>query len=260
MRMKIGIIVLAILAGGLLIALLAVKRAGDDQRKEDLYTVLDFSNQLTTANASLDDLRQVNLILTNDVSASREALETASNNLAAATAALADTRAALENSQSEVTNLNARINDLSAENKVLDDRATTLSNTIVALNIQIADTRRKLASSESNNALLAIELQKQMAQKMELQRQYNDLDAVRVQVRKLRDEEFSARRLQWIQNGTAPENQPKGAQLLMLHPASASKYTKPASTNHVPQFDLNVEVGSDGSVHVLPPATNSTAH
>ena len=106
--------------------------------KKDADAILDFSNQLTTANTSLDDLRQVNLILTNDVAATHQALDAASNNLTETTATLADVQAALENAQGQVTNLTTRISDLETENKVLDDRATSLSNSIIALDAQIA--------------------------------------------------------------------------------------------------------------------------
>jgi predicted nucleic acid-binding Zn-ribbon protein len=249
MKLKIGIVVLAVVAAGLLIALLADKKEAEELHKKDADAILDISNQLTTANASLDDLRQVNLALTNDIVAGHEALETASNNLAETATVLADARAALENAQGEITNLNVRVSDLQAENRVLDDRANMLSNTIAALNIQIANTQQKLATSETNNVFLAGELQKQMEQKAELERQFNDLDVVRAQVKKLRDQEFSARRLEWINDGTSPGNQAKGAQLLMQRPPPA---TKPAAV-HASQYNLNVEVGSDGSVHVIPP-------
>jgi hypothetical protein len=253
MKLKIGIVILAVVAAGLLIALLADKKAADDQHKKDADAILDFSNQLTTANASLDDLRQVNLTLTNDLMAGQQALESVSNNLAETAMVLADTKAALENAQGEITNLNVRVSDLQAENRVLDDRANMLSNTIAALDIQIADTQQKLSASETNNAFLAGELQKQLEQKAELQRQFNDLDVVRAQVKKLRDEEYTARRQQWMDDGNKPGNQPKGAQLLMQRTPPAPK---PDATNAAPKFDLNVEVGSDGSVHVMSPSNN----
>ena len=44
------------------------------ERKKDADAILDFSNQLTTASASLDELRQVNLMLTNDLDVSRQEL------------------------------------------------------------------------------------------------------------------------------------------------------------------------------------------
>jgi chromosome segregation ATPase len=257
MKIKIGIVILAAIGVGLLIALLTTKKEAEDLHKKDADAILDFSNQLTTASTSLDDLRQVNLVLTNDMVSTHQALESASNNLAETTATLADVRASLENSQGQVTNLTARISDLETENKVLDDRANSLSNAIIALDTQIADTRQQLANAETNNTFLTFELQKQVEQKAELQRKFNDLDEVRAQVKKLRDEAFAARRLEWIRDGTSPGTQPKGAQLLMSRTA---QHPVPVSATNPPKYDLNVEVGSDGSVHVLPPPTNSTAH
>lgn len=258
MKPKIGIVIITVIGVGLLIALLVSKKAAEDQQQKDADAILYFSNQLSTANTSLDDLRQVNLVLTNDMMATHQALETASNNLTATTATLADVQAALENSQGQVTNLTGRVTDLESENKVLDERANSLSNSIIALDAQISETRKKLAAAENNNTFLAVELQRQMQEKSELQRKFNDLDEVRAQVKKLRDEEFSARRLEWINNGTSPDTQVKGAQLLMGRKASHPAKTAPAS--RPPQYDLDVEVGSDGSVHVVPPPTNSAAH
>jgi chromosome segregation ATPase len=151
----------------------------------------------------------------------------------------------------QITNLNASIADLEAQNQALDQRANSLSNTIEGLNSQISDTEQKLASSETNNTFLTAELQNQMKQRADLERQFNDLGEVRGQVKKLRDELFVARRLEWMRTGVDSANQPKGAELLM-HPSPAS-----AASARPPLGDLNVEVGSDGSVHVIPPLTNS---
>jgi chromosome segregation ATPase len=154
--------------------------------------------------------------------------------------------------------LTSRITDLEAENQVLDDRANSLSNAITALDSQIAETRQQLATAETNNTFLTFELQKQVEQKAELERKFNDLDEVRAQVKKLRDEAYTARRQQWIDDGTSPNMQVKGAQLLMQRPPPRPVPGTAASPP--PRYDLNVEVGSDGSVHVLPPPTNSAAH
>jgi chromosome segregation ATPase len=253
MKTKIGIVILAAICVGLLIALIATKNAADEQRKSDEDHILDFSNQLVAAHSSLDDLNQVNLMLTNDLATSRQTVEEVSNNLEQTSSALADTKVALQGADDQITNLNSRITDLEAQNKTLDDRATALAGTIQTLDSQIAATQSQLATSETNNTFLTAELQKQMAQRAELEHKFNDLDIVRAQVKKLRDEMFVARRLQWMSNGTSPETQPKGAQLLM------QRSTNTASA-HPSQYDLNVEVGSDGSIHVIPPATNSPAH
>ncbi|HEY4951990.1 MAG TPA: hypothetical protein VII71_01225 [Verrucomicrobiae bacterium] len=252
MKKKIVIVVLVAACIGLAIALIATKKQAGEQRRKDADAMLDFSNQLTTATASLDDLRQVNLMLTNDIAASHEAVLALSNNFVEASSMLAETKASLQGAQGQITNLNTRITDLEAENKVLDDRAATLTNTIASLDAQITDTQQKLASSETNNVFLADELQKQMAQKAELEHKFNDLDEVRAQVKKLRDELFVARRLQWMNAGNTSSAQQKGAELLMQRGSAAN--TAPARPPH---NDLNVEVGSDGSVHIIPPTTNA---
>jgi chromosome segregation ATPase len=250
MKTKIGIVILAAVCVGLLIALIATKKAADEQRNKDESAINDFSNQIVNAHGSIDDLNQDNLVLSNYLATSRDEYADASNNLVEASNNLAVANTSLQSADDQITNLNNRIADLETQNKTLDDQAGSLSNTITALNTQIADTVLKLATSETNNAFLTGELQKQMAQKAELEHRFNDIDDVRAQVKKLRDELFVARRLQWISNGTSPATQAKGGEIMM-------RGTPPASSNRSPQYDLNVEVGSDGSVHVIPPATNS---
>jgi predicted nucleic acid-binding Zn-ribbon protein len=272
MKLKIGIIILVAACIGLFIALLATKKSTEVQHTHDAAVMLDFSNQLDAASINLNDMRQVNLMLTNDLSTMHAVAETLSNKLAATTSklatakdSLAATKDSLVSAQGQIVNLNGRITDLESQNKALDERAADLTNRITALDALITDTQRKLASSETNNTFLAAELQKQMAQKAELERNFNDLNVVRAQVKKLRDELFITRRLQWMANGNDPSTPPKGAALLMQHPAtSTSSVAKtPASKNApaktISPYDLNVEVGSDGSVHVISPPTNTPA-
>lgn len=245
---------MVVVCAGLAIALFATKKAADDQRVTATSTILEFSNQLVTANISLNDLRQVNLILTNDLATTRETSATLSNSLTETTVALTETKLSLGNAQAQITNLNARIDDLEDQNKNLDARAGALTNNIAAMDAQIAAIQQQLAASQTNNAYLTSELQRQMAEKAELQRKFNDLDEVRTQVKKLREEQFVARRLQWMREGSNPGSSTKGAQLLMQHTAGTPAPAKPS------QYDLNVEVGSDGSYKVIPPSTNAPAH
>ena len=95
--------------------------------------MLDFSNQLTTATANLDDLRQVNLMLTNDLATSRQAVLSLSNSFNETSNALNDTKSLLQNAQSQITNLNDHITDLQAQNQALDERANSLSNNLAQL-------------------------------------------------------------------------------------------------------------------------------
>jgi chromosome segregation ATPase len=262
MKIKVVIVILAVVCIGLGIALFATKKQADDQHVADVTSIVDFSNQVVTASKHLDELGQVNLTLSNDLTSSQqqlslnaEQLAQLSNSLAAANSTLADTRSSLVSAQELVTNLNTRIADLEAQNKVLDQQATSLSNTLAQLSAQIEETKNQLAISETNGAFLQIELQKQLAQKAELEHKFNDLDELRAQVKKVKDEMFIARRLQLMKNDNGGK---KGAELL-LHPNSTTN----APASKLPaNYDLNVEVGSDGSVKVIPPmgGTNSPAH
>jgi chromosome segregation ATPase len=251
MKTKIGIVILVVVCAGLAVALFATKRQADEQRKTYASSILDLSNQVVSATASLDDLRQVNLMLTNDLADSRQAALALSNNLAETSGALTETKASLQSAQDQIASLDNRIAGLETENKTLDERAAALTNAIASLDSQIAEVRQKLAGSETNNAFLTDELQKQMAQKAELEHKFNDLGEVRAQVKKLRDELSTARRLQWMSAGTYGTQQ-KGAALLMQRPPQTDGA-------HPPRYDLNVEVSSDGSVHIIPPLTNSAA-
>src|SRR5258708_36934321 len=96
MKTKTGIIILVVVSAGLLIALIATKKQAEDVHVKDAASILEFSNQLDTANINLNDLRQVNLMLTNDYATTRQALDAASNNLADTPSPLAGTNAATE--------------------------------------------------------------------------------------------------------------------------------------------------------------------
>ena len=251
MKTKLGIIILAVACGGLVIALFATKNAADERLKKDADAILDFSNQLVAATANLDELRQVNLMLTNDLAGSRQEALTFSNQFTETSGTLASTKASLQSAQDQIASLNSRMASLETRNQVLDQRAAALTNAIASLNAQIADTQQKLAGSETNNAFLEKELQRQTAAKAELENKFNNLTVVRAQVKKLKNDLFVARRLQWMREGSDPGSQQKGAQLLMQRTASA-----PAQPPH---YDLNVEVGSDGSIHVIPLPANAPA-
>jgi len=252
MKTKMAVVILAVVCAGLAVALIAVKKTAHDQLNGTETTLLDISNQLVAANIQVNDLQQVNLVLTNNSIASERRIAALTNSLSEASGALASAKATLLNAQDQIVNLNGRITDLETQNRMLDDRATALTNSIGVLNGQIADAEQKLADSETNNVFLEKELQLQIAQRAELEHKFDDLNAVRTQARKLRGDIFVSRRLQ----AGGPADNVKGAQLLLqTRPANVTVARAPARTSH---YDLNVEVGSDGSVHVIPPLTGAT--
>ncbi len=246
MKTQLGVVVLVVVCVGMVTALVVEKKRAEIVQGKDSDTILDFSNQLATANINLDGLRQVNLILTNDLVAARQTLTVLSNQNVATSASLSNTTAALNTAQNQIT-------DLEAQNQALDQQVANMTNTIDNLSAQITGTQLKLVESETNNAFLENELKHQVAEKADLERKFNNLTQVRAQVRKLRDDLLVARRLQWMREGTEPGQQRKGAQVLMARGSVTNRMAGPA------HYDLNVEVSSDGSVQVVPTMTNAPA-
>lgn len=246
MKIRLGVTILVVICTGMTLALLLEKNRADKQQQKDADTISEFSNQLTSANINIDQLRQVNLILTNNFAAAQQTVTVLSNQYIATSVSLSNTATALKTAQDQIA-------DLESQNQTLDQQVVSMTNTIDNLSAQIAATQLKLVESETNNAFLENELKRQVAERAELERKFNNLSTVRAQVRKLRDDLLIARRLEWMRAGTDPSQQHKGSQLLMAHAPATNRMVGPA------HYDLNVEVNSDGSVQVVPTTTNAPA-
>jgi septal ring factor EnvC (AmiA/AmiB activator) len=282
MKPKIAIIVLVLALLALAIALFAIKQQDTDQHNGDVKTIVTFSNKLDEATAQIGELVKVNGDLTNDLSFTRQQLTAAnehigqlSNNLMTVDVQLENTTALLAIARNQVTNLNVKVTDLEWHTKTLEQNAAELTNTIAQLNVQIADTERKLSTEKKNRTFLEKELAKQISLRTELEGKFNSIAEMRAQLRKLRDEKITADRIATMKDPTVGK---KGAELLMLQsaglnpntlPASASVTAGSATNGTVPakkpaanDYSLNVEVGNDGSVKVIPPlgtVTNAPA-
>ena len=247
MKIKVAIIVLAVCALGLVVALFATKKQAEEQHSTDVVVITGLSNELVDVHVQLKDLSQANLELTNDLASARTQVLEFSNALASANSTIDDIKLTLIKAEVQITNLSGQVTDLEAQNKSLDKRAAELTNTIAHLNERIAITLAELSISKTNTAFLQGELQKQMAQKAELEHKFSDISEVRAQLGKLKEEVFVARRMQLGKNDVVGK---RGAELLQLFrsaPKTNGVPAKPASP-----YDLNVEVGTDGSVKIIP--------
>ncbi len=273
MKIKVVIIFLVLALLALAIWLFATKQQSDDLHTKDVSSIVGFSNQLVVASADITELRQVNLELTNDLSLTRsqlavahEKIEQLSNSLIGVEVTLENTSALLAIAQNQITNLHVKMTDLEWHNKTLEQNALELTATIAQLNTTIAETEKKLAKETKNRTYLEKELQKQIALRNELESKFNNLTEVRAQIRKLRDEKIMTDRIAVMKDPTVGK---KGAELLMMQSASQvlvsgstqtatnASATAPKKTTAA-DYNLNVEVGNDGSVKVIPPL-NSTA-
>lgn len=254
MKNLIGVIILAVICLGLVIVLFSTKKQATAEQQKATVTILSHSNELVKTTEALTEQRQVNTVLTNDLTSTRTELGAVRNQFASLTnkftavaGTLSNTEATLKASQTAVAQRDQRISALEGQNRELDDKAIGLSAALTNLTSQIEETQRKLTASEGDKAFLEKELKRMMVEKAELERQFNDLAVLRAQVSKLKEELSIARRLDWIRKGLFSDEQKGAEKLTQLQPK-----TEPAN-----QFDLNVEVHADGSVSVIPPLTNA---
>ena len=263
--MKIVIAVLAVAVAGLGIALFVAKNDADQQHQADTLNISSLSNQLSSAVSDIDAAKQVNLQLTNDLVQTRQLSEDFSNKLVSATAKSAELvsqveagKASLATAQDKISGLNKHVADLEAQNNALDQQAAELTNTIVALTGQIKDIQSQLASTRTDKSYLERQLEQLLVQKADLEHKFSDIATVRDQLKKLRTEAFVTNRIK-LDRDTRDTAGKKGGELLIQHTVTAP----PPVAKFPPHYNLNVEVGSDGSVHVIPPvstATNTAAH
>jgi uncharacterized protein (DUF3084 family) len=252
MKNRIGIIILVVLCVGLGIGIIGIKRQADTEKAKDTESIQSFSNKVNLAANQIEETKQVNIELRKDLDNEKKNYGELTNNYSQVAANLAQTEASLRTSEQEIAKRDVRIVDLESQNKALDQRAQDLGLEITNLTANIDATQKKLLASEGDKSLLEKELKRMVAEKAELERQFNDLTVLRAQVAKLREEQTIARRMDWTARGVYAAAEQKGAQRLIsgLVPASQAKAPKP-------NYDLNVEVTSDGSVRVIPPMTTN---
>ena len=252
MKTKVPFIILGLVVVALGIALITRNKQAADQHKDDQAKIDQFSNELSTTTGNLNEQKQVNLNLEKDVAARKDEVTQLSNNLSQTSEKLTKAQADLKAAMEDAAKRDQKIAELENQNEALDTQKDALDKKAVDLETKIADTQKKLAASEGDKAFLEKELQRLMAEKAELERQFNDLAVLRAQVRKLKTELSVARRLDWIRQGLFATQDEKGAQKLMQ---SSINGANPAASNE--NYNLNVEVNADGTVKVIPPATNS---
>lgn len=251
MRAKnVVIALLIVLSVGLGIEMLRRHKLATAQHELDLSKNLQLSNSLSLTQKKLDEQVVVNQSLETNLSERITDMRTFSNKLTEAANTLAKLEAKAEAdgkaAQEALAQRDAKISELEGKNDDMLKKMNELNVSITGLETQIAATEKKLAASEGDRAILLKELKRLQAEKAELERQFNDLVALREQVRKLKDELSIARRLDWIRRGLyGSGTEKKGAELLVARPTNAP----PAKTN----FNLDVEIKREGGAKINSP-------
>lgn len=237
-----------LLALALVGAMIYRSHQAEEQIKKDGETITFHSNNWVQANTDLQEVKQANLNLENQLATTKTEVTNLTTTLAQKEIELGDVQAALKAAKEQVAKRDARILELESQTQSLERQAADLTNSINSLSLQIEDTRSKLAdarnrlnASEGDKAALEKELKRLMSEKAELERKFNDLTVLKAQVKKIKTELVVAKRLDWLRAGIST-TEPKGAE----------KLASPAPTKKK-RYDLNVEVNSDGTTRVIPP-------
>ena len=252
------ILVLACLGLGVVL-LLDSKHHQDEKRKQD-STIVQYSNHVTTLEGQLREQTNVNYILGTNLTETQLEVAKASNDLVALQANLsttqenleksqADAKAAAEKAAADLAERDKKIGTLESQNQELDKESIDLRASITNKEAEIQDAKKKLADSEGDKAFLVKEVKRLQAEKADLEKKFSDLEALREQVRKLKDDLSLARKLDWIRRGIYDSIKVKGGELL-THPEPSA----PPLTNGT----MNVEIRQNGGVKVgAPGPTNA---
>ncbi|KAB2650339.1 MAG: hypothetical protein DVB33_05040 [Verrucomicrobia bacterium] len=247
MKKLIGIIILAAVCIALGVILFTSKKQAEDEKRAAAITILNLSNDVVKTSSDFNEQVQVNTVLSNNLTKARAEFGALTNTFTQVAGNLKKTEASLKATQTALAERDQKITALETQNRELDEKAIDLSAALTNLTTQITETQRKLDASEGDKAFLQGELTRLMSEKAELEKQFNDLDTLRRQVSKLKEELSIARRLEWIRKGIGFSDEKGATKLMNVKPLNEK-------TN---VYDLNVEVNADGSVKTIPPLTNA---
>lgn len=250
-------IVLTVLSAGLATGWLYSSKTATADRTAAAQLAQDLTNQVNKVSADFAESRAVSTELRSTVERQSVQLTTLSNQVQQRSADLAATSARLdeaqskartdsESAQAEIAKREQRIAGLVTNNEDLTRQLAGLNQQIAALDGKISEYRRQLAESEGDRAVLLTHLRSLQSEKSELERKFQDLDTLREEYRRVRQEQAIARR-QEFRRKEAYAFEKKGAELVKtgVKKSSPSKPNPDART-------LKVETDTTGKSKVVP--------
>ena len=151
----------------------------------------------------------------------------------------------------EISALNSKLSTAQNKNRDYDSKIKDLNSQMADKDRAIDDIGRRLKSTEEDRDHLLLEQKKLIAEKAELEKQFQDILVLRQKVQQLQVELMASKKLEWLRRGFYGGARKKGGSRLMgMGKKSQSKTVSPNA-------DLNVEVRRDGTVKIVPIETNS---
>lgn len=251
MNSKAPVVVLVVLCLALLAALVVRHNKAVQDKRADQQRILQLSNEWSSARARLDELEAVNNTLRSDRDTTRATLDRTAAQLAQMRETLAETERkvqeatqTLQEKAAELDRLEARAKDLESQNAGLEKQAAEMRQAISALEGQIADTRKRLATAEEDRDFLLNELLRLQREKTTLETRLSDINALRAQITRIREELAESRRLEALRRSLYGPATIKGGELLQRGVRREGEIKTP---------DLEVEIRREGGSRILTP-------
>ena len=178
-------IALALACTVLVITLIVMKRGDDARHESDVSSITDYSNRLDSAHTEVAIYHGTILVLSNSLAETLSASLSFSNQLAEAQSTMV-----FDTEQS--TNLNRQIAEVKSENQTLNQRLMDLTNQtagqITGLTNQIAVARAGLDQANKDYVLLENRLRRDVAERVVVERKFNNLPELQAQVQRLKED------------------------------------------------------------------------
>src|SRR6185312_16870174 len=152
-----------------------IKRSDDAQHEADAAAITTFSNQLASAQEQLVSRDETVLMYSNNLAGTRSTLSTISNQLVEAKSIAATY-------VEQITNLNTRIAKSESENLILNQQIATLTNQTAELTKQVALTDASVEQAHKEYSLLENCLRRDMAERIIVERKFNNLSELQLQL------------------------------------------------------------------------------
>ena len=171
--------VLALACAVLVISLVVIKRGDNARHETDAGALAACSNQLSLAQAQIVGCNQMILTLSNRLDESQSASLTFSNQLAEA-----ESNIVLGTDQ--INSLSRHVAEVESENQTFGQRIMDLTNQMAGLTRQIVLTGASLDQANKNYALLENRLRQDVAERVVVERRFNNPSELEAQMRHLK--------------------------------------------------------------------------
>ena len=219
----------------------SVKSALETDKEDLAQKLVKTTETLSSTKTQLSDLS-----IKYDMKASDYDTQVAKHELYVVEAA-----AVLADKNEEISNLSTKLSTAQNKNRDYDSQIKTLNNQMADKDQEIDDIGRRLKSAEEDRDHLLLEQKKLLAEKAELEKQFQDILVLRKKVQQLQVELMASKKLEWLRRGFYGGARKKGGSQLMSMSKRNNRKTVSANA------DLNVEVRRDGTVKIVPIETNS---